>query len=279
MIATWPRSPAPTIRANAWWSARTRCWPKSAAANAPSCWPPPRRSSRASRPACSGRAVHCGAAAIGQAVGAVLGRRHMAKHFHIGITDEAFSFAQNPLGIAAAPTLDGIYVIRTNLPAAQFDAAATVRAYKSLSGVEHALRSLKTVDIELRAVFHWTTPRVRAHVLLCMLTYYLQWHMRRRLASMLFDEPDPAAREAQRTSPVAKAEPSPAAQRKAAGKRTDPADGEPLPVHSFHTLLGDLATLTRNVVRLGGDRLTAILATPTRTQHRALDLLGLTLTA
>jgi len=154
-----------------------------------------------------------------------------------------------------------------------------VRAYKSLSGVEHAFRSLKTVDLELRPVFHWTAPRVRAHVLLCMLAYYLQWHMRQSLAPMLFDEPDPAARQAQRTSPVAKAEPSPAAQRKAARKRTDLADGEPLPVHSFHTLLGDLATLTRNVVRLGRDRLTAILATPTPTQRRALDLLGVTPTA
>src|SRR5580692_139691 len=213
-----------------------------------------------------------GAAAIGQAVGAVLGRRHMAKHFQISI-------AEYPLSIAAEAALDGIYVVRTNLPTEHSDAAATVRAYKSLSGVEHAFRSLKTVDLELRPVFHWTAPRVRAHVLLCMLAYYLQWHMRRRLAPMLFDEPDPAAREAQRTSPVAKAEPSPAAQRKAAGKRTEPADGEPLPVHSFHTLLGDLATLTRNVVRLGRDRLTAILATPTCTQHRALDLLGVTLTA
>ncbi len=220
-----------------------------------------------------------GAAAIGQAVGAVLGRCHMAKHFQISITDDTFSFAQNPLSVAAEAALDGIYVIRTNLPATQSDAAATVRAYKSLSGVEHAFRSLKTVDLELRPVFHWTAPRVRAHVLLCMLAYYLQWHMRRSLAPMLFDEPDPAAREAQRTSPVAKAEPSPAAQRKAAGKRTEPVDGEPLPVHSFHTLLGDLATLTRNVVRLGRDRLTAILATPTPTQHRALDLLGVTLAA
>ena len=112
-----------------------------------------------------------------------------------------------------------------------------------------------------------------------MLAYYLQWHMRRSLAPMLFDETDPTAREAQRTSPVAKAEPSPAAQRKAACKRTDPVEGEPLPVHSFRTLLADLATLTRNVVRLGRDRLTAILATPTRTQHRALDLLGVTPTA
>jgi hypothetical protein len=220
-----------------------------------------------------------GAAAIGQAVGAVLGRRHMAKHFQISITDEAFSFAQNPLSIAAEAALDGIYVVRTNLPAAQSDAAATVRAYKSLSGVEHAFRSLKTVDLELRPVFHWTAPRVRAHVLLCMLAYYLQWHMRRSLAPMLFDEPDPAAREAQRISPVAKAEPSPAAQRKAVRKRTDPADGEPFPVHSFHTLLGDLATLTRNVVGFGRDRLTAILATPTQTQRCALDLLGITLAA
>ena len=220
-----------------------------------------------------------GAAAIGQAVGAVLGRRHMAKHFKISITDEGFSFAQNPPSIAAEAALDGIYVVRTNLPAAQSDAAVTVRAYKSLSGVEHAFRSLKTVDLELRPVFHWTAPRVRAHVLLCMLAYYLQWHMRRSLAPMLFDEPDPAAREAQRTSPVAKAEPSPAAQRKAARKRTDPADGEPIPVHSFHTLLGDLATLTRNVVRLGRDRITAILATPTPIQRRALDLLGVTPTA
>jgi hypothetical protein len=222
-----------------------------------------------------------GAAAIGQAVGAVLGRRHMAKHFQISIGDDTFSFAQNPLRIAAEAALDGIYVVRTNLPAEHSDAAAaaTVRAYKSLSGVEHAFRSLKTVDLELRPVFHWTAPRVRAHVLLCMLAYYLQWHMRRCLAPMLFDDPDPAAAAAQRASPVAKAEPSPAARRKAARKRTDPADGEPLPVHSFHTLLGDLATLTRNVVRLGRDRITAILATPTRTQRRALDLLGVTPTA
>jgi hypothetical protein len=220
-----------------------------------------------------------GAAAIGQAVGAVLGRRHMAKHFQISITDETFSFTQNPRSIAAEAALDGIYVVRTNLPAEHSDAAATVRAYKSLNGVEHAFRSLKTVDLELRPVFHWTASRVRAHILLCMLAYYLQWHMRRSLAPMLFDEPEPAARKAQRTSPVAKAEPSPAAKRKATCKRTDPADGEPLPVHSFYTLLGDLATLTRNVVRLGRDRLTTILATPTPTQHRVLDLLGVTPTA
>jgi hypothetical protein len=224
------------------------------------------------------RKLH-GAAAIGQAVGAVLGRRKMAKHFQISIGDDAFSFARNDTAIAAETALDGIYVVRTNLPAAQSDAAATVRAYKSLSCVERAFRSMKTVDLELRPVFHWTAPRVRAHVLLCMLAYYLEWHMRRSLAPMLFDEHDPAGRDAQRTSPVAKAKPSPAAQRKTTRKRTDPADGEPLPVHSFHTLLADLATLTRNVVRLGHNRLTAILATPTRIQRRSLDLLGVALAA
>ena len=230
------------------------------------------RVQRASKP------LH-GAAAIGQAVGAVLGRRKMAKHFQIGIGDDAFGFARNHAVIAAEVALDGIYVVRTNLPAAQSDAAATVRAYKNLSSVERAFRSMKTVDLQLRPVFHWTAPRVRAHVLLCMLAYYLEWHMRHRLAPMLFDEHDPTGRDVQRTSPVAKAQPSPAAQRKAARKHTDPADGEPLPVHSFHTLLADLATLTRNVVRLGNNQLTAILATPTRVQRRSFDLLGVALTA
>src|SRR6202012_2665045 len=128
-----------------------------------------------------------GAAAIGQAVGGGLGRRHMAKHFQISITDETLSFTQNPRSItaetfrftqnpgtiAAEAALDGIYVVRTTLPATHSDAAAAVRASKSLSGVEHAFRSLKTVDLELRPVFHWTAPRVSAHVLLCMLAYYL----------------------------------------------------------------------------------------------------------
>jgi hypothetical protein len=154
-----------------------------------------------------------------------------------------------------------------------------VRAYKSLAHVERAFRSLKTVDLELRPVFHWTALRVRGHVLLCMLAYYLEWNMRQRLAPILFDEHDPAASEAQRASPVQKARPSPATGHKAASKHTDPAQGEPIPVHSFHTLFADLATLTRNVVRLGRDRLTAILATPTKIQRRAFELLGVAIAA
>jgi hypothetical protein len=220
-----------------------------------------------------------GAGEIGKAVGAVLGKRKMAKHFTLTITDDTVGFTRNNAAIAAEAALDGIYVVRTNLPAAQSDAAATVRAYKSLAGVEHAFRSMKTVDLELRPVFHWTAPRVRAHVLLCMLAYYLEWHMRQRLAPILFDEHDPVGRDAQRTSPVVKARPSPAARYKAASKCTDPAHGQPLPVHSFRTLLADLATLTRNVVRLGKDRLHILLAAPTKLQRRAFDLLGVTLAA
>src|SRR5579884_2010393 len=219
-----------------------------------------------------------GAAAIGQAVGAVLGRSPVAKHFHITTTDTAFAFTRSEAAIAAEAALDGIYVLRTNLPATHA-AAATVRAYKSLAQVERAFRPWKTVDLELRPVFHWTAPRVRGHVLLCMLAYYLEWHMRQRLAPLLFDDDDPAGRETQRTSPVVKAQPSEAARRKATNRHTDPAQGEPLPVHSFPTLLADLATLTRNLVRLGGDRITAILATPTPVQRRAFDLLGVAITA
>jgi hypothetical protein len=212
-----------------------------------------------------------GAAAIGQAVGAVLGRRKVGKHFRITITEDALSFARDDATIAAEAALDGIYVLRTSVPAAALAAADTVRAYKSLARVERAFRSLKTVDLEIRPVFHWSAPRVRAHVLLCMLAYHVEWHMRACLAPMLFDDHDRADAEALRPSPVAKAKPSPAARRKATTKRTD--DG--LPAHSFRSLLADLATLTRNTVRFGRGTTTELLARPTPVQQRALDLLAL----
>jgi hypothetical protein len=220
-----------------------------------------------------------GAAAIGQALGTVFGRRKMAKHFTTMITDDSFSFTRNRTSVAAEAALDGIYVLRTNLTATQADAGNTVRAYKSLASVERAFRSMKTVDLELRPVFHWTAPRVRAHVLLCMLAYYLEWHMRQKLAPMLFDDHDRAAAEAQRVSPVAKASPSPTAKGKAVSKLTDPAHGERLPVHSFRTLLTDLATLTRNLVRLADQRDHVLFTTPTKVQRRAFDLLGVSLAA
>jgi hypothetical protein len=208
---------------------------------------------------------------IGLAVGAVLGRRKVAKHFRITITEHDLSFTRDAASIALEAALDGFYVLRTNVPAESLSAPDAVRAYKGLACVERAFRSMKTVDLELRPVFHWAAPRVRAHVLLCMLAYYLEWHMRQALAPMLFDDHDRAAGEALRASPVAKAQPSPAAKRKAKTKQTE--DG--LPVHSFRSLLADLATLTRNTVSFGRDKTFALLATPTEIQRRSLEMLGL----
>jgi hypothetical protein len=215
-----------------------------------------------------------GAGEIGKAVGAVIGKRKMAKHFETDIKDHSFSFTRKAEAIAEQAKLDGIYVVRTSLAAELADAATTVRSYKSLARVERAFRCMKTVDLELRPVFHWTAGRVRAHVLLCMLAYYLEWHMRQKLAPLLFDDHDRPAAEAQRTSPVAKAEPSPAARRKVASKQTEPVGGVVLAVHSFRTLLNDLATLTRNVICFGGDKLSIVTTIPTELQRRAFNLMG-----
>jgi hypothetical protein len=140
-----------------------------------------------------------GAGEIGKAVGAVLNKRKMAKHFEQTITDNSFRFTRQVEAIAAEARFDGFYVLRTSLSAAQIDTPGTVRAYKSLAQVERAFRCMKTVDLDLRPVFHWTAPRVRVHVLLCMLAYYLEWHMRQPLAPMLFDDHDRAAAAAGRT--------------------------------------------------------------------------------
>ena len=220
-----------------------------------------------------------GAGEIGKAVGAVIGKRKMAKHFETDIKDHSFSFVRNAKTIAEQAKLDGIYVVRTSLAAEQADAATTVRSYKSLARVERAFRCMKTVDLELRPVFHWTAARVRAHVLLCMLAYYLEWHMRQKLAPLLFDDHDRPAAGTQHTSPVAKAEPSPAARRKVASKQTEPVGGVVLAVHSFRTLLNDLATLTRNVICFGGDKLSIVTTIPTELQRRAFNLMGADLAA
>jgi hypothetical protein len=211
-----------------------------------------------------------GAAAIGEAVGAVLNRKKMAKHFIRTVTDADFTFARNDAAIAAEARLDGVYVLRTPVPQTDLDTAETVRSYKALATVERAFRSCKTVDLEVRPVYHWNEKRVRGHVFLCLLAYHLEWHMRQALAPILFDDHDRTAAEAQRSSPVAKARVSPAARRKAASKRTE--DGHP--VHSFRTLLTDLATLTRNTVRFGEDLCATVLATPTPFQQHVFELLG-----
>ena len=214
-----------------------------------------------------------GAADIGIRVGKVINRYKVAKHFVTTITDESFSFQRNEAGIAEEQQLDGLYIVRSNVEPEQFDAAQTVRAYKDLAKVERAFRSLKTVDLKVRPIHHRRADRVRAHVLLCMLAYYVEWHMRQALKPLLFDDHDPTAAERQRASVVQKAKRSPAARAKAARKRT----ADDLPVHSFRTLLADLGTLTANTMRVAdGDATFTMLTEPTPVQQRSFELLGVT---
>ena len=212
-----------------------------------------------------------GAAEIALAVGAVIEQHKMRKHFDLAITEHSFAFARKTAEIATEAATDGIYIVRTSLTAGALDDAATVRSYKSLSLVERAFRCIKTVDLHVRPIYHWLADRVRAHVFLCMLAYYLEWHLRRKLAPMLFEDTDKEAAEAARTSVVAPAQRSEAAIRKQTTGIT--ADG--LPVHSFHTLLADLATLTRNVIvtAIAPALPLIVLAKPTPVQRRAYELL------
>jgi transposase len=213
-----------------------------------------------------------GADQIGLAAGAVLNRHKVAKHFILTITDDTFTFARNTDAIEAEGKLDGFYVIRTNLGKTKLAASDVVRVYKSLSQAERAFRSIKTVDLEIRPIHHRLSDRVRAHVLLCMLAYYLEWHMRQALAPILFDDHQRAEATAARASIVAPAQRSKAARRKAATKRTD--DG--LPVHSFQSLLAELATFTRNTMAMAAAPQDTFLIYPqqTTTQLRAFELLA-----
>jgi transposase len=205
---------------------------------------------------------------IGLAVGKILGRYKMGKHFSLFIEEDGFRCERKQAHIEREAALDGIYVIRTSVSAETFSSRKVVGWYKRLSAVERAFRSLKSVDLKIRPIYHHLADRVRAHVFLCMLSYYVEWHMRRALAPMLFDDDDPQAAAVARTSIVTPAERSPKAKSKDLFKRTE--DG--MPVHSFQTLLKDLATLTRNEVRIGEQTL-QMLATPTPVQQRALQLL------
>ncbi|MFL5282328.1 MAG: IS1634 family transposase [Rhodopila sp.] len=213
-----------------------------------------------------------GTAEIALAVGAVLNAYKMKKHFDLTITDTTFRFARKTAEIAAEAATDGLYVVRTSLPEATLGDANTVRSYKSLARVERAFRCIKTVDLNVRPVYHWLEDRVRAHVLLCMLAYYLEWHMRQCLAPMLFDDTDKEEAETLRSSVVAPALRSKAAVRKQTTGMT--ADG--LPVHSFRTLLADLATMARNTIitAINPHYPLTVLTRPTPVQQKAFDLLG-----
>jgi transposase len=205
---------------------------------------------------------------IGLAVGRMLGRYKMGKHFRLFIEDDGFRCERKQDNIEREAALDGIYVIRTSVPTGTLSSEKVVERYKGLSDVERAFRSLKSVDLKVRPIYHYLADRVRAHVFLCMLAYYVEWHMRRALAPMLFDDDDPRIAAAARKSIVSPAERSLQAKSKDTLKRTS--DG--MPVHSFQTLLKDLATLTLNEVRVG-DQTMQMLAIATPVQLRALELL------
>jgi transposase len=213
-----------------------------------------------------------GQARIALRVGKVLDHYKMGKHFRLTIEEDRFAYARDAAAISAEAALDGLYVIRTNVKARALDAPEVVRAYKRLAEVERAFRSLKSVDLHIRPIFHHKSERVRAHVFLCMLAYYVEWHMRQALAPLLFDEHDKQGAQSTRSSVVAPAQPSARTAAKVASKRTE----QGLPVHSFRTLLQDLATLTRNRIVPKGAEVQPfeMLATPTQVQQHAFELLG-----
>ena len=214
-----------------------------------------------------------GAAEIGLAVGAILDKHKMAKHFDITIGEASLSFERKLDSIEREARLDGIYVVRTSVPAEIMGAAETVQAYKDLARVERAFRCLKTVDLDIRPIRHWTEERVRAHVFLCMLAYHVEWHLRQALAPLLFHDTEIEAARARRPSPVAKTEPSPQVLAKKATKRNN--DG--LTVMAFGDLMAHLGTLARNTVSASLQKgHSFILHTrPTQIQETAFRLLDI----
>ena len=205
-------------------------------------------------------------------VGKIINKYKVGKHFNLTITSANFKYERKAEQIKTEAALDGFYVVRTSVPVQTLTAEDTVSTYKKLSVVERAFRCMKTVDMKVRPIFHRLEKRVRAHIFLCTLAYYVEWEMRRLLAPILFDDEDHALAEQQRSSVVAPAERSETAKKKAASKHT--ADG--VPVHSFRTLLQDLATITKNQIQPHlPDAPTFVKVTlPTQTQKKALDLLG-----
>jgi len=207
---------------------------------------------------------------IGVRVARVINKYHVAKHFSLTIADGRFAYARRTARIAAEAALDGIYVIRTSVPESRLFDADTVRAYKSLSHVERAFRTLKSIDLHVRPIHDRLADRVRSHIFLCVLAYYVEWHMREAWRPLLFADEDLAAKATR--DPVAPAHRSDAADQKATRHRT----ADDTPVHSFRTLLGDLSTIVRNHCRTRAttDAPTfAVTTTATEAQRRALDLL------
>jgi transposase len=209
---------------------------------------------------------------IGLRAGKILNRYKMGKHFQLRIEEGSFHYERKTANIEREQNPDGIYVIRTSVKKEALSSQQVVASYKSLSGVERAFRSLKTVDLQVRPIQHHLPDRVRAHILLCVLAYYVEWHMRQLLAPILFDDDDKVRAQAARASIVAPAQRSAAAKLKAFTKQT--ADG--IKVHSFQTPIGDLATIVKNRIQPTDKNIAVfdMLTQPTPIQQRALDLLG-----
>ena len=207
---------------------------------------------------------------IGKKVGAIMNRFKMAKHFLFTIDDRQFAFTRNEASIAREEALDGIYVIRTSEGAERLSTEDAVRSYKQLAQVERVFRTFKGIELLVRPIWHRTENHVRAHLFLCMLAYYVEWHMRKALAPLLFDD-EMLTKTRKTRHPVKPAEASVSAQRKKTRKETP--DG--LPVHSFPTLMAALGTKCRNRCRIGTGISVTRLTEPTHLQTRALELLGL----
>jgi len=207
----------------------------------------------------------------GLRVGRVINKYKMAKHFALDITDTQLDWRQRQEQIDAEAALDGLYIIRTSVDRQSMDAPSCVRNYKSLAQVERAFRSLKTVDLKVRPIHHRTADRVRAHILLCMLAYYVEWHMREAWRCLMFADTEQELE--QTRDPVAPAQRSASAKAKAAARELD--DGTP--VHSFGTLMAELSTVVRNTCRspLAGAEAPSfeVMTTPTAAQRRAFDLI------
>jgi transposase len=208
---------------------------------------------------------------IGERVGKVIHRFKMSKHFEWQVDEQGFHYSRKQEQIEKEANLDGIYVVRTNVSAQQYDMKTVVRLYKSLSTVERAFRNIKTVDLHIRPFYHRLTGRIRAHIFLCMLAYYVEWHMRRVLAPILFEDDAPEQKEQRRNSVVESAQRSLQAEQKARTHRTK--DG--FIVHSFQSLLDDLATLTKNTIQpnFSGVPSFTQYSEPTPQQKRAFELL------
>lgn len=217
-----------------------------------------------------------GADQIGLRVGRVLNSKGVGKYFNIAITETSFSYSLDEVAIAKDSALDGVYIIRTSVKPETLDSASAVRAYKSLSTVEQAFRSYKTVDLKVRPIYHRLEQRVKAHVFLCMLAYYVEWHMRKALAMLLFDDEKVTVEPEEKNSVVAPSKRSKKARAKAATKKTS----ENLPVHSFRTLMADLATIVKNKFQSSGLETSLMfekITQPTTLQQKALDLLEVSL--